>query len=238
MSILNMLKNNRSLICTVAAIIGVPITAYFSMRAGAKMRECVTKKDIARTCAPAAAAGLATVAAICLERKFTSDELAAAAKKAAISAASCAVLKNQFDRYQQANIKANGIEAHNEAMATVIPPAPIDNSNDGQVYLWYEPESDQEFEMTEAEFFNARYKLNQEFIKNERITFADWLVILKLKAEPWSARRGWSSYSELVYGYRWIDVEWHDVYLDDGRKARELVYPVDPHEDFEAPELL
>lgn len=241
MDIKTWLGKNASGLLSVAACVGVAVTAVLTYRGTIKAQETVKewtdeKKDelttfeklqaSAKHLAPAAIAGVATM--VCIGKAHSIDK-----KDIALVTGAAAAVTKKYDDYRKTNIKVNGKEAHDRVMEelavikaehsnitseSMFQITSLNSKLSKEEFLFYDDTTETYFTSTLAQVLDAINALNRNFTQGHpEVDVQMWCDFLGIENEK-KDTRGWV----LCDCYQWIDFDISDP-VDIGEDGLEAI---------------
>lgn len=233
-----MKKSAYPTILTIAASVGVVITAVSAARATPKALDILKEEKrekkidaviaVAPVYIPTILLGAATIAAVvganCLNIK-TQRSMASAYM----------LLDNSFKTYRNKVDELYGEEADLKVREAISHDKhPLPEVDDEPVVLFHEPIYDVFFKATITDVVLSEYLFNRNFILRGCNTMDELYSFLDIadKYPENTITLGWSAEAGIMfYGYQWIDFEHEKKTLDDGTEYYEIEYPFKPTAD-------
>lgn len=229
------LKKHGATILSVAASVGVVVTAVETAKATTKAQtliemnkqENLTKGEIVKDCwsyyIPAAVVGAGTIACILssnLLNKKSQKELMAA----------YVAVQQTYSAYRKQVAEELGKEREQE-IRDAAEKGKRDESGD-VIRLFYDPALKQYYHATMAQVIEAAYYFNRELSVNGAITLNEWCAMLNaddLTIVPDGDEIGWCI-DQLIeeWDYYWMDFEYDKQVTDDGLECYYYSPFVDP----------
>lgn len=222
-TIMPFLKKHGATMLSIAASVGVVVTAVETAKATTKAQtliamnkeETLTKEEIVKDCwrfyVPAAVVGAGTIACILssnLLNKKSQKELMAA----------YVAVQQTYSAYRKKVAEEVGREAeekiHKEAME-------VERAKNGDVIrLFYDPALNTYYHATMAQVIEAAYDFNRELAINGAVSLNQWRTMLNAKEltlTPDGDETGWNI-DQLIeeWDYYWMDFEYNEQTTIDG----------------------
>ena len=239
MKLSKMISRNKSGILSMVACVGVAVTAALTYLGTVKATETVkqwtdekhgdplTKFETVQATTPhlvpAAIAGAATIGCIVASHKISKKEVAAIAGVAAMAT-------KQYDDYRNANIEANGMDAHERVLdklgakkakdahihtCGIMYNTSLNATLDKQERLFYDTITGTYFTSTIARVMDAEYHMNRILANCEQECDVDtWCTFLGIPNSK-KDNRGWCANDDFV----WLDFNNTEVDIGDGMTA-------------------
>ena len=242
MKLSKMISRNKSGILSMAACVGVAVTAALTYLGTIKATETVkqwteekhgdpltrfeTVQATTPHLVPAAIAGAATIGCIVASHKISKKEVAAIAGVAAMAT-------KQYDDYRNTNIEANGMDAHERVLdklgakkakdAKIYTQGIVYNTSlnatlDKQERLFYDTITGTYFTSTIARVMDAEYHINRVLtngdLNGQECDVDTWCNFLGIPNSK-KDNRGWCANDDFL----WLDFNNAEVDIGDGMTA-------------------
>lgn len=240
MKIIKYVKKNLPTILTVSGAIGVVTTSVAAIKGNKKYeqlmseQESFTTQEYAKVCIEAYAlpvlSGLATISCIVGANRISVN------REAALTGAYL-FLDNKYKQYRTKVIETIDEDKDKEIIRSIaedeLERYDIQHSYDGDVNLYYDPISNQYFEMTEADLLRAEYATNRYMMEHKIVELNRFYERLNIDQSDFGSVLGWCTkdYNHKD-GVDWIEIEHVPMVLDDGLVCYMLGYQVEPSPQF------
>ena len=236
MNVTNYVKKNLPTILTCAGAVGVVTTSIAAVKGRKRYEELMEKYDGVTTteyvkiCVDAYSipvfSGLATMACIFGANKVSLN------REATITSA-YVLLDSQYKQYRNKVVELCDEGTDKDIMTSIaqeeIEHYDIQKSFDADINLYYDPISNQYFEMSEADLLKAQYDLNRYLMKHRVVELNRFYEKLNIDQSDYGSIIGWCTKEfDRHNGVEWIEIEHVPMQLEDGLICYMLGYQVEP----------
>lgn len=252
MNISKWLSGNKSGILSLVACVGVVVTTVLTFKGAIKAKETMdewteekhdeltTIEKIQASAKPmigAVVSGAATIGLIAGAQKVNKEQIA-------LLAGSAAAITKRYDDYRKANIKVNGMDAHERVMKelevqkakqtnitseSMFQITTLNSKLSKEQFLFHDEITDEYFEATLAQVLDAINALNRNFTMcHPEVDVHMWCDFLGIKNRK-KDTRGWV----FCDGCQWLDFNISDpMEVKDGVKVITISPVTSPIEDY------
>lgn len=240
------MKNKKgSILLSLAAIVGIGMTAYFAAKSTpVALKNCAMDcdcspsdffeanvddkikiaKSLAKSYTPAIACGLATASCVIGVNVLNHRQ------QASIIGA-YTMLEQSYKQYQKRVTDIFGDEGSRKIRAETAKDDYTPNTycpSPGE-QLFYDYCTGTYFESSFLSVVDAEYQLNRKLALNGEVSLRDYCDLMGIDCGEFADKRGWSvEASEEFYNHAWIDFEHELTILDDGMECYVIYMPIPP----------